>query len=314
MTTIPSGEELLSYFTTLSNWGRWGPDDEIGTLNLITPQKRRAAASSVQEGVVVSCSLEIDTEPRSGQPLGPVQRHMVSTGPTTEFGTDPDDPTWGRPDWGAMEYLGMVFHGPTITHLDALCHNSWEGRLFNGAMADDVTVRSGARVNSMAAVPDGIVTRGVLLDVARLRERPWLEIGDGVFPEDLEAAERAQGVVVEEGDAVLLRTGFPASGQDVAAGQPGYHAATLPWLHERGVAVLGADTSQDVVPSGYRNPKMPIHAVGISAMGLWLLDNCDLERLAKTCERFGRWHFQFVLGSLRIQGGTGSPVNPLAIF
>lgn len=314
VTVTPSESEVLAYFESLSNWGRWGVDDELGTLNLITPGKRVRAAQLVQSGLVVSCAHDVDTDIHQGQPLGPVQRQMVSTGAREVGDPDDEDPNWGRGDWGPMEYLGMVFHGPMITHLDALCHNPWNGRLFNGALASSVTVKYGATVNAVSALKDGIVTRGVLIDIPRLLGGRPLAPGIGVFPQMLEAAERAQRVTIEPGDAVLLRTGYTLADSDLSLGQPGWHAATLPWLHQRGVALIGADTSQDVVPSGYVTPKMPVHAVGIAAMGLSLLDNCELEAVAAACEHHGRWEFQFVVAPLRIQGGTGSPVNPMAIF
>ncbi len=172
----------------------------------------------------------------------------------------------------------------------------------------------------MTALPDGVTTRGMLLDVARVRGVRWLEPGEGVFPDDLEAAEQLAGVRVEAGDAVLLRTGYGARklerGPDAvrAVGRAGWHAACLPWLHERDVALIGCDTAQDVHPSGYPSMRSPVHAIGIVAMGLWLLDNCNLEELAATCQRLGRHEFQLQLAPLRIAGATGSPVNPIALL
>ena len=156
--------------------------------------------------------------------------------------------------------------------------------------------------------------------MAAAQDRPWLDPGEGVYPEHLEAAEARQNVRVEPGDAVLLRTGYGRKKGEVgreqlpAAGYPGWHAASLPWLHERGAAVIGADTAQDAMPSGYTEMNQPVHIVSLTAMGLHLIDNCNLEQLAETCERLGRWEFQFVLSPLRVSGGTGSPANPLAIF
>jgi kynurenine formamidase len=213
-----------------------------------------------------------------------------------------------------------VFHGYSVTHLDALSHYFWDGTMYNGRPAAKVTSAQGATVHAMSALPDGVTTRGVLLDVARVREVRWLEPGEGVFPDDLEAAEQLAGVRVEAGDAVLLRTGYGArkherGPDDVrAVGRAGWHAACLPWLHERDVALIGCDTAQDVHPSGYPSMRSPVHAIGIVAMGLWLLDNCDLEELAATCERLGRHEFQLQLAPLRIAGATGSPVNPIALL
>lgn len=192
--------------------------------------------------------------------------------------------------------------------------------MYNGVDASRVTVRAGATHHAMDALESGVVTRGVLLDVAASRGVHWLEPGEGVFPNDLEAAQRAQGVQVGPGDAVLLRTGYGRRKREhgpddtVRIGRAGWHAACLPWLHERDVALIGCDTAQDVHPSGYPALRSPVHAVGIVAMGLWLLDNCDLEPLARACGERSRHEFLFSLAPLRIAGATGSPVNPIALF
>ena len=164
---------------------------------------------------------------------------------------------------------------------------------------------------------NGVVTRGVLLDITAVKGKEWLEAGETVSIDDLEAAEKAQGVRLEEGDALCLRLGWYKRRNELgapASGRPGLHAETLPWLYERGISILAADASQDAEPSGYPVIGLPIHRVGIVAMGLWLIDNCNLEELAATCQRLTRYEFQFVLSPLRMQGGTGSPANPLAIF
>jgi kynurenine formamidase len=307
----PSEAEVLAYFKALSNWGRWGEQDQLGTLNHITLAHRRRAAALVLAGEAVSCAWEIDVRPQADQVFGPPQRYMLSTGQGLT-----DSPRWA----GASEFVGLVFHGYSVTHLDALSHYFWDRRMYNGVDAAEVTSREGARRHAMSALEAGVVTRGVLLDVAKVRNVRWLEPGEGVFPEDLEAAEEQQGVRVESGDAVLLRTGYGRRkrehGPDATAqvGRAGWHVACLPWLHERGVALIGCDTAQDVHPSGYAGLRSPVHAVGIVAMGLWLLDNCDLEPLAARCGADERYAFLFSLAPLRIAGATGSPVNPLALF
>jgi kynurenine formamidase len=145
-----------------------------------------------------------------------------------------------------------------------------------------------------------------------------LEPGQGVFPDDLEEAERRQGVRVRSGDAVLLRTGYGRVRHEggAAAGfrQAGWHASCLPWLQEREVALIGADTPQEVQPSGYEEVLMPVHAVGLVAMGLWLLDNCDLEACVTTAAELGQWDFHLAVAPVRFAGTSGSPVNPIATF
>ena len=220
----------------------------------------------------------------------------------------------------AQEYIGMVFHGLDVTHLDSLAHLFWDGKMYNGVSSAMVSDRQGALHHDVLAVQDGVTTRGIFLDIPRLRGVDVLDADDHIFPEDLEAAEKAVGVTVEPGDVLLVRTGeggarmVEKKAYNANKPRSGYQAACLPWLHERGVAMIGSDVAQDVTPSGYKTVSMPIHMVGIVAMGLWLIDNCQLEDLAATCERLGRWEFQFVLAPIRFQGVTGSPVNPLAIF
>ena len=167
-----------------------------------------------------------------------------------------------------------------------------------------------------------MVTRGVLLDVAAARGVDWMEAGDAVFPEDLEAAEARQGVRVEPADAVLLRTGYGRFRHETGHAwtdtsgmtQAGWHASCMPWLHERSVSYIGCDTAQDAEPTGYDGIFMPVHTIGLVAMGLWLLDNCDLEACADTAERLGQWDFQLAVAPLRFAGTSGSPVNPIALF
>lgn len=318
MPTAPSEEVVLGWFDELSNWNRWGEDDRLGTLNHLTPAKRVAAAKLVQEGISVSCSWDIKTGRQPGATVES-QRYMLSTG----LGLDEEGRKGllgGGRAGGAQEYIGMVFHGLDVTHLDSLAHLFWDGKMYGGAPASLVSDRQGALKHDVLAVSNGVTTRGVLLDIAKLRGVDVLAADDHIFPEDLEAAEQAAGVTLEPGDVLIVRTGEGGArireGKNYNANKPrsGYQAACLPWLHERGIAMIGSDVAQDPTPTQYRTVNMPIHMVGIVAMGLWLIDNCQLEDLAATCNRLGRWEFQFALAPIRFQGVTGSPTNPLAVF
>jgi kynurenine formamidase len=318
MPTPPSEDVVLSWFDTLSNWNRWGDDDRLGTLNHLTPDKRVSAAGLVRDGMSVSCSWDIRTGRQPGATVEN-QRYMLSTG----LGLGDEgrrNLLGGGRAGGAQEFIGMVFHGLDVTHLDSLAHIFWDGKMYGGAPASLVSDRQGALRHDVLAVSQGVTTRGVLLDIARLRGVDVLAADDHVYPEDLEAAEQAAGARVEPGDVLLLRIGEGGArrreGKDYNANKPrsGFQAACLPWLHERGVAMIGSDVAQDPTPAGYRTVHMPIHMVGIVAMGLWLIDNCQLEDLADTCVRLNRWEFQFALAPIRFQGVTGSPVNPLAVF
>ncbi len=315
MPTPPAESAVLAYFEQLSNWGRWGDDDQLGTLNLVTSDKRRAAAALIHEGVAVSCAWDIVSDSQPDPSFRHPQRIMLLTGDNLEA------LHWGGEAAFSLDFLGVAYHGFTITHLDGLCHAFWAGKMYNGYPAAAVTAREGATQLGIEALQSGVVTRGVLLDVAALKGKDWLEPGEPVYPEDLEAAEERQSVRVEEGDALFLRTGWgkrkrlPKSQRPSTDGAyPGWHAACLPWFHERGVAMIGADTGNDAYPSGYQKLQHPIHSIGMVALGLWHIDNCDLEGLGAAVERLGRSAFHLSLAPLRWIGATGCPVNPIALF
>ena len=289
MTTrqIPSEEQVIEWMDTLSNWGRWGDDDQLGTVNLISDAKRAQAASLVREGISVTCSRLIVPEGAADVTSIPPLHYMLRAGDSC-----PDEGPGGTSD-----FIGFSFHGLTITHLDSLCHQVWNGRMYNGRPASDVNSETKANSLDIDKVQNGIVTRGVMLDITKVKGKPWLEAGEFVFTDDLEAAEEAQGVRVEEGDALILRLGWYKRRLELgppAAGRPGLHAETLPWLKERGVALVGGDASQDAEPSGYPGIGLPVHKVGIVGMGLWLIDAGNCEELAAGLRALGplRVHVQ----------------------
>ena len=313
--TLPSETEVKGYLRSLSNWGRWGTSDQLGTINLITPAKRIAAAGLVRDGVSVTCARPIVTDITADTTFQPL-RFMVDSGE----GRDTASPERNLERRGASEFIGMVFHGYTITHVDTPAHYFWEGKLYNGRSCTLVTSREGATVESVDLLHDGVVSRGVLLDVARTRSIPWMEPGEGVMPADLEAAERAAGVRVESGDILLVRTGYYARRlaegpvHPLRAGSPALHVACCPWLRERGVAMIGTDTHNDISPPPYPAMGNSFHVVSLVAMGLWLIDNANLEDLARACGEHGRWEFLLTVAPLRLRNVTGSPVNPIAVF
>ena len=311
----PSESEVLGYFQSLRNWGRWGEDDHLGTLNFLTPEKTRRATSLVREGVTVSCGRTISFDPAPDVTSTPLH-YMLESGEGWATG----DKVTSRTFQVSVDFFGLVFHGFTITHIDSLAHFFWEGNMYNGHPAHLVSTNLGATVESVEVAKDGIVTRGVLVDVPMIRGVDWLERGEGVMPEDILAAEERCGFKVEEGDVLLVRTGqlhrrnVEGPVDPRIEGSTACHAACLPLFHERSIAMMGSDTGNDVIPSGYDSLTNPIHQVGMVAMGLWILDNPDLEELAQACGERERWEFLLSIGPLRISGGTGSPVNPLAVF
>jgi kynurenine formamidase len=276
-------EEVEGFHRKLSNWGRFGDRDQLGTLNFVRPEHRVAAARLVRSGRNVSCSRPLPTESSPENP-NPVV-HLMS-GTATE-------------GWGG-DYFAIAPHGFATSHIDALCHIFHEGKLYNGYPSERVTSH-GALELAIHELRDGVVSRGVLLDVPRARGVPFLEPGDAISPLDLERADRW---------AYRSERGAWDARQTLA----GLHASCLPWLHEREVASLGCDGVSDVIPSRVDGVPLPIHTIGIVAMGLHLLDNLDLEGLAEASAEEGRWEFLVTIAPLVLLRGTASPVNPIAVF
>jgi kynurenine formamidase len=308
----PRGEMSEAAFRVLfervSNWGRWGSEDERGTLNYLTSDRVAAATRLVRDGETVSLSLPLNTKRELDNPE-PADHHMTLL-------TDVD--IGSEPLRFAKDYVGVDYHNDGHSHLDALCHVAFDGALYNGKPSDSVTV-DGASVETVEVMSDGVVGRGVLLDIPRLRGVDWLEPGEHLFRADLEGAERDQGVTVGEGDILLVRTGHTRRLEkveiwDTASAKAGLHPECAVFLAERRVAALGCDGNSDTAPSTTEGVGFPIHGLALTAMGMPLLDYLRLEDLTAACENAGRWEFLFVAAPLRIDGGTGSPLNPIAIF
>jgi kynurenine formamidase len=308
--TLPSTAEVDAIVEQVSNWGRWGPDDERGALNLISDAKRAQAAALVQDGVAISCSLPLPVTPAIDNPE-PVQHHMLAAGDLPEGARIPGLAY-------TADYFAISCHGLATTHLDALCHIVVKDKIYNGFDASSV-MSDGATRNSVMAGRDGLVSRGVLLDIPGLRGVDWLEPGDRIARSELDAAEARQGVTVEEGDILLVSTGRDARRAAVGPwgfgdGFAGLAVDCLPWLHERGVAALGCDGISDAAPSGIEGWVMPIHAIAITYLGLHLIDNMRLDRLLEACRQRDRWAFCLTAAPLALERGTGSPMNPIAML
>jgi kynurenine formamidase len=294
--------ELENLFVELSNWRKWGADDQRGALNYITAAKIAEAGSLVRAGTSISLAQPLSTKASADNPL-PVT-HLMCQVSDLEMTAD---------------YFTIYNHGMGMTHIDALCHMHRKGKLYNGYPLTDVK-SEGALVCAIDGLRSGVITKGVLLDIPRLKGVRWLEPKEAIYPEDLEAAERRQKISVAEGDALLIRTGRAARNQDLGGGDAageglaGLHASCLRWLSARKVALLGSDGVSDLMPTGYASMPFPIHTIAIVAMGIHLIDNCDFEALADGCESISRSEFMFVLAPLVLKGGTGSPVNPLAVM
>jgi kynurenine formamidase len=306
--TRVSAAEFRAIFDSVCTWGRWGEGDERGALHHLSADRIAAGARLVRSGDAVTLSQPLKTEARVDCPE-PADHHMTLLA-NEDIGS-------GSVRF-AKDYVGLDYHNPGHSHIDALCHVAYEGSIYGGSPSDAITA-DGAQVGSIEALKNGLVGRGVLLDVPRLRGVRWLEPGEHVFREDLEAAERDQGVLVGAGDILLVRTGHArrlaeVEPWDTDTARSGLHPTTAHFLAERSVAALGSDGNNDTAPSTTDGIGFPIHVLAINAMGIHLLDYLQFEDLAPRCEEAGRWEFLFAAAPLRIIGGTGSPLNPVAVF
>jgi kynurenine formamidase len=306
--------EFERIFESVKNWGRWGPDDQLGTLNLITPDRVREAASLVRSGRRVSMEIPINTVAGPDNPNPAI--HFVSQGHDIDIGS-------GGLRFG-LDFLGMASHGDCHTHVDALNHISYNGLLYNGKPALEVLTSKGGKSLGIDAVAasGGVVGRGVLLDLPRFRGVPWLEPGEAVTRAELEACEEAEGVRLGEGEIFVYRTGHHRRRLELGAwdngpdgeGKAGLHVDTVPWMHERGIAAFLPDGDGEAIPSTVEGIAYPIHPLQIVAMGMLCSDSLQFEDLARACEEEGRFEFMVVGLPLRLPGGTGTPWNPIAIF
>ena len=303
-----SASEFRELFEAVSNWGRWDDGGRRGALNHLTPARTAAAASLVRTGVTVTLSQPLTTVARPDVPE-PADHHMTML-------TDVDMGL--GPLRFAKDYVGLDYHNDGHSHIDAFSHVAFEGSLFDGKPAEVVNA-SGAHAGAIDVLKDGLVGRAVLLDVPRARGVRWIEPGDHILPEDLEAAERDQGVTAGPGDILLVRTGHARrlaelDPWDTPQAKAGLHPTAALLLADRGIAALGSDGNSDTAPSTTENVAFPMHVLAINAMGVHLLDYLQFEDVLPHCEEAGRWEFLFVGAPLRIVGGTGSPLNPIAIF
>lgn len=302
---VVSAETFAEWMSELSNWERWGDDDQLGTVNLITAEKRVEAARLVESGISVSLARDLEKEESLHNPF-PFGHEMRYTG---------REPAGGE---YAMDSYSIYYHGFAHSHLDALCHVFHEGRMYNGREQASVT-EGGCEVLSVAGYSRGFFTRGVLIDIAWLKGVAYLEPGAAIFPEDLDAWSAKAGIEIGAGDVVLIRTGRWARHDErgswnAAESLAGLHASAVKWLRDRDVAAVGSDAGSDVLPSGVEGQYGPVHKLLIVAMGTPIFDNLDLEELSREAQRQGRWEFLFTVAPLRVAGGTGSPLNPIATF
>jgi kynurenine formamidase len=303
-----TASEFQALFEAVSNWGGWGERSERGALNHLTPERVAAATRLVRSGITVTLSQPLDTERRIDNPQ-PAD-HRMTMMPDVDIGS-------GSVRF-AKDYIGADYHNEGHSHIDAFSHVAFDGLFYDGKPETSVTAK-GAESGAIDVLEDGLVGRGVLLDVPRLRDVPWMEPGEHVFRQELEAAEQQQGIRVGPGDILLVRTGHARRlaalpPWDTRNAKSGLHPTTASFLAERCVAALGSDGNNDTAPSTTEGIGFPMHVLALNAMGVHLLDYLQFENLVQQCEAANRWEFLFVAAPLRVVGGTGSPLNPIAIF
>jgi kynurenine formamidase len=312
--TAGSNEHLLdagefeALYERLRRVPAWGPADRRGALNYLTPDRVLAAASEIRLGRSITLAAPIETGHTADDPDPAVHSMIGQPGDQA----DPQGLTF------ALDRLGMGVHGNADSHLDALCHAMYRRTLYNGVPAEVVTALGVCEL-SIDVVRDGIAGRGVLLDIPRLRGVSWLEPGELVTADDLSRAARAQQVTVGPGDLLFVRVGHRRRRRelgpwDAATARAGLHPAALEFVAEREIAVLGSDSNNDTSPSLADGVDFPVHVLALNALGVHLLDYLQFEDLVPLCEESGRWSFFCVIAPLRLPGGTGSPVNPIAII
>ncbi|MEU1628135.1 cyclase family protein [Streptomyces sp. NPDC020096] len=300
-----SRQEFDALFEAVRTWGRWDLADR-GAWNRVTAHHVRRAAALVRSGVVVPMALPWNTEP------GP-----DNSRPALHYMSDLGDVEAPEPSTH-KDFIAADYHGKSVSHLDALSHIAYRGQLYDGRAAREVVDAAGARFGAVSTLGP-LVTKGVLLDLPAVLGVRWLEPGQAVHADDVIAVEQALGVTIGDGDAVLLRSGHFRRRRELGPWNPGtasagFHVDAMPLLAERGIALLGGDGDSDVRPSPVDGVHSPVHALAITAMGVPLLDNLDLEAISAACAEAGRYAFLLVVAPLNVPGGTGSPVNPVAVL
>jgi kynurenine formamidase len=307
--TMANEADFRRAMKELSNWGRWGNDDELGAANLITPAKRKQALALATEGLPVSLAHDVPQEQAADAP-NILKRTLA---PVTPGGTADQ-----------YTYTG-TYHGIVHSHLDSVnCHMMVDGKGYNGRAMEDIVAAGGCPKGNINALKDGIVTRAILFDATLLPGKAtaqgWVEPGTAIHREDLEALEKLEHVTVSPGDVILLYTGRWKRRAALGAwpretGFAGYHADVAYFLKERGVSFIAGDGPNDVIPTGLpASVPNPLHRLALVAMGVDIFDNLDFERAVEQARRLNRYEFLFTAAPLRVEQGTGSPLNPLAIF
>ncbi len=293
-----NAEEFDRLFQQVKNWGRWGGEDQLGSVNLITAAKRTQALALAKTGQTVS----------------------LVHNPITDKAEDNNSPFEHTMLQGFnMDRYAVSYHGYAHSHMDALCHILYKDQTYNGYARAVVNTEKGCTKLGIDNLKNGLITRAVLLDIPRLKGVPYLEPGTAVYQEDVEAWEKMSGVTIQSGDVILLRTGRWARREkmgpwNVGRSAAGFHASIIPFIKARGVAIVGSDAASEVTPSLVEGVALPVHTLLITALGVNILDNQDLEAVAELAAKLKRWTFMITINPLPVTGGTGAPMNTIATF
>ncbi len=303
-----SYDDFVSLFESIKSWNDYSPLTlERGALNYITPEIVKSASQLVSTGEVVTMGLAWNTV------TGP-DNHKPALHYMTELSID----TPGEEPNCNKDFIGVDYHGKAVSHLDAMTHISFRDTLFGGKKSTEVVNATGSSWSTVDKLGP-IATRGVLLDAARFAGLDWIEPGTAIHVEDVLAYEKKFGFNIGQGDVVLLRSGHFARRDKLGVWDPsdfsaGFHVDVMQLFKDRKVSVIGADGDSDVRPSPVAGVGSPIHVLALPALGVPLLDNLQLEAVAAKCAELNRWVFNIVISPLNIPRGTGSPINPIAIF
>ncbi len=297
--------KVTALIKKLSNWGRWGSSDQLGTLNLITSEVRIKAAKQVKEGISVSMAHNADKR-LSIYNSSPYSHNMMATRENAIEGQRSTD------------QICIAYHGYDHTHIDALCHLFNKGKMYNGVPQSAVS-KSGAKQLSIIGLKQGVFTRGILLDISAMKGVDLLEPSYAVTVKDLEAFLKWSKLWIRKVDVVFLRTGRWAREQvkdpwNVGANSAGFHFSCMEWLAEREIACISSDAASEVAPSGVEGYSHPVHILALHSLGMNIFDCCDFLEVSKTCKRLKQYEFLLTANPLSVDGATGSPINPVATF
>lgn len=291
--SIKSDADVEKILPQLSNWGKWGKSDQLGTLNYLTARKTARAARLIKTGKSVVLARQTDILQTQGVQEG--KREILFR------------------ELGTRDFTGAIWHGFALTHLDALCHiYANKNEMYNGFAVSEINKERCEKLGIENIAAKGISGRGILLDIARLKGAP-LDAGTPIYIKDLEDAARKQNIKIQSGDIVFVRTG--AGLKNTRDKRAGLHPECLLWAKEKEIALLGSDGDSDLAPiENFDRWASAFHSVGIPYLGLPLIDNAELDALSQMCEAQKRWEFFVTIAPWNLKGGTSSPINPVAVF